>query len=191
MALRPTQVPCVFRGSFVRTDIDPRVQLEWRAATGKEAPFGALRKMWKSQHCLRLGDGTPETCPYSERDCGMAFLLAVRQALRPDIKSRTGYFRVVSKSMALTRADEKPRSRDAETPTPIVAQGAAGLGHHARRDGDLPGGAGDGIVPGVAGSPGVDLHRPTPSGRRPVSIGSVLGSFDVRPRSSGTGSEEA
>ena len=159
MTERPDQVPCVFRGSFVREQVDPRIKEAWPG----RAPWGDLRKTWKTQHCLRVNPtGYPEDCPYSEEDCAMSFLqaaLIVASADRPG-----AMFRVLAANRGAERADNRPLARD-RVPT--------------RRTSDMGLPRETGEVRVVAAAPDQALH-----GRRtaPVSIGSLLGSYDPRPR---------
>lgn len=160
---RPNQVPCVFRGSFIREQVDPRIKAAWPAPI----PWGDLRKTWKSQHCLRVsGTGYPEDCPYSEEDCALSFLqcaLSVLEADRP-----MAAFRVLSKMRGAERADNKPLARE---------------GDQKRRNGDMAGQRGPapsrGDVPKVPGvSPAYLPHAPV----RPTQIGDVLRSYDFGSR---------
>jgi hypothetical protein len=102
----------------------------------------------------------------------------------------------VAKSMALTRADEKPRARDIETPLPTFIVRPPAAGDRAGRVADLPG-AGvperplGGEVQPVGERAAADLHRPTAPGRRLTRLGDLLGTIPAGPRPAGPGSEEA
>lgn len=157
---REGQVPCVFRGSFIREQVDPRIKEAWHG----RAPWGDLRKTWKTEHCIRVsGTGHPEDCPYPEEDCALAFLqcaLSVVDADRP-----MAAFRVRAKLGGMERADNKPLARE---------------GHREGRPGDL--GA---SRPTWADVRGVGREAATLlSGQavRPTSIADVLGSYDFGPR---------
>jgi hypothetical protein len=148
----PARRSCIFRTEFCRAQVDPRVQEQWLARTGKKAPFGDLRRTWVREHCVRVAPDQG-LCPYPERDCALAFLAAVQTSLTARTNP-AGYFRRVSKTMALDRLDAKPLSRDQEGPR-----------------------APDHVADGDA--EGQWLRRAT---SRLVSIGDVLGTIDLGPR---------
>lgn len=160
---RPNQVPCVFRGTFIREQVDPRIKDAWSAPV----PWGDLRKTWKEQHCIRVsGTGYPEDCPYEEEDCALAFLqcsLAVLGADRP-----MAAFRVLSRMKGAERADNKPLARES---------------HQKGRRGDLAGQRGAdpswGDAPKVSRVTPADLPHAVV---RPTRIGDVLRSYDLGPR---------
>ena len=110
----PARRSCIFRTEFCRAQVDPRVQSQWRARTGKAAPFGDLRRTWVREHCVRVAPAEG-LCPYPERDCALAFLAAVQTSLTAETNPM-GYFRRVAKTLALERLDNKPLSRDQEGP---------------------------------------------------------------------------
>ena len=111
----PARRSCIFRTEFCRAQVDPRVQSQWRARTGKAAPFGDLRRTWVREHCVRVAPAQG-LCPYREQDCALAFLSAVQTSLTAR-KNPMGYFRRVAKTLALDRLDSKPLSRDQEGPS--------------------------------------------------------------------------
>jgi len=159
------QVPCVFRTSFVREEIDPRIKAAWPG----RAPWGDLRKTWKTEYCLRVNPtGYPEDCPFSEEDCALTFLqavLIVTEAERPG-----ALFRRVAATRGMERADQRPLARDR------VPQ---------RRQSDLASQRGayssSSVVQALHGP---ETVTPTMSrrGARPISIGEVLGALDFGAR---------
>lgn len=155
----PMKWPCVFRGRFIREQVDPRVQASWKRTYGRAAPFGDLRRQWREEHCSRLNPYGSEDCPYSERDCAIAFYKAVQHVTAERADTPMGLFKVVARSYAFDRAENKPLARD-------------------RVQTDVrPGDSGGGGVRDDEGSD--DVPRPI---TRPVSIGDVLRSIDPRPR---------
>jgi hypothetical protein len=164
---------CVFKGAFVREQVDPRVQEEWKAATGKPAPFGDLRRTFRAGHCAAINPYGGSECPYREEECATAFLSCVRAALAPGIKNNAAYFRVVAQSSGARRADEKPLAREmhreeraAQGPGDEGSLGASPQPGHAGYELGVGGGA-------------ADLRGPF---ARPTGIREVLRSFNVRPR---------
>ena len=167
---RPDQVPCVFRTSFIREQIDPRIKAAWPG----RAPWGDLRKTWKTEYCLRVNPtGYPEDCPFSEEDCALTFLqavLIVTEAERPG-----ALFRRVAATRGMERADQRPLARDR------VPQGRPlHLGETSTvRDVVRPMGPGE--VGAVAGSES-KRNAMSRRGARPISIGEVLGALDFGAR---------
>jgi len=175
--------PCVFRSAFLREQVDPKVKAEWAARFGQPAPFGNLRRMWRSEHCETLNPYESESCAYPEQDCAMAFLVATRRTENAarSAGTATGYFRAVCRTMALERADDKPLERErrhAQGPGHTGASrpsDAAGLVRGVPlAGGDWTPGAGD---PSVADT--ADMRR---AHARPVSVAQLLGSLDLGPR---------
>lgn len=163
---------CVFRGAFVREQVDPRVKTIWEAKTGKQPPFGDLRRIWRQRHCSEVNPYGSDTCPYSESDCAIAFLQAVEVSLARSTTNPTGYFRRVARTGGERRADAKPLTRYVETHSREANQGAIMTG-----DAQGPGHPG-GRQPGPSEGQG-DVRRPI---TRPVPIGDLLGAFDLGPR---------
>lgn len=160
--------PCVFRGSFVRNEIDPRVQHIWEKRFGSDAPFGRLRTLFRERHCAELNPYGSDSCPYSEQDCAIAFYKCVvvtcGEGTAPgatDSRRATGYFRSVARSSAMYRADNKPLARNRDV---------------AKKAEEGPGNARDANQGSEEGR-GVHGTR-----SRPVSIGDVLRSLDIGPR---------
>lgn len=166
---------CVFSTPFIHNEIDPRVQQQWTETYGVGAPFGKLRQMWKAVHCTKV-DPYNTGCPYSQEDCGLAFLVAVERTVgaRPD--RPTGYFRTVALTLGLDRADNKPLARDTLRRTDVLKEGdtEGSRGSSATRRGATPQ---ERLEDQRAGSSS-DLHRAT-SG--PVRISELLGAIDPRP----------
>lgn len=103
--------PCVFRGEFVRTQVDPRVQRLWKERWSVGAPFGELRRLFRERHCRTLNPYGSESCPYPEHSCALAFYQAVEVSVDFS-KNSLGYFRAVCLSGGAKRADEKPLARE-------------------------------------------------------------------------------
>ncbi len=165
-----SKYPCIFLDPFVIKNVDPRVK-EAFEDKGKKAPFGDLRRTWRQQHCATLNPYGSEDCHGTIAECSLWFLRAAQQAA--DGENPAGLFRYIAKRHALERADSKPLPRDR-------------LGG-PKTPGDVPG-SGPGVdarqhpasFGGVDTEAGIDtLRRPL---SRPVSIGSLLGSIDARPR---------
>lgn len=119
MTSRYPKHPCVFRTDLVRTKVDPQVHKLWSERFGSKPPFSNLRLLFREYHCSELNPYGSDTCPYSERECAIAFYKCVIQTCgtklstgAKDIRSASGYFRSVARSSALYRADNKPLSRD-------------------------------------------------------------------------------
>ena len=174
---------CCFREPIVREVIDPHVHDEWRRAFGVKAPFGNLRRIWKQRHCETLNPYGDEYCPYDKADCATAFLQAVQVTCAQAEKSPTGYFRSVAQTSALKRADEKPMARATFTANERPGQSKRGSRGAGPRHGRLPGGA---AVAGADESGAAAVPVEPSSLRRtvtrPVAVGQVLGSLDLRPR---------
>jgi hypothetical protein len=157
---KPPQIPCVFRGAFIREEVDPRIKSAWKG----RPPWGDLRRTWKIEHCRRVNPtGHPEDCPYPERDCALAFLSAVLQVA--DADNPGAMFRRVAAYRGMDRADSKPLARDR---------------HRARRPSDLaePGMSRE-VVPGLGWEATHAVHD---RGARPASLAELLRTYDPRPR---------
>lgn len=160
MTKREGQVPCVFRGSFVREQVDPRIKKAWPSP---RIPWGDLRRTWKAEHCLRVsGTGQPEDCPYSEEECAMSFLQCAMLAV--DKRRPAAYFRTCARTKGQERADNKPLTREGDPAGP---------------DRDLGSERDTSLIQGLLGEEEARLY-----GRRarPVGIGELLGSYDLGPR---------
>lgn len=155
--------PCVFRGSFIRNEVDPRVQRVWDERFGGKVPFGSLRLLFRQVHCSELNPYGSDSCAYAERDCAVAFYqcVVVTCGGATDRKRATGYFRSVARRSAIHRADTKPLARDRDAKA-TTAKGPGNTG--ASSDGS---------------DEGRGLHG---SRSRPVSIADVLRSLDLGPR---------
>lgn len=168
---RKTRYACVFQDPFVREQIDPRIQSEWKAMYGCGAPFGDLRRTWRKEHCATLNPYGSAGCAYESKDCALAFLAAVQSSIGPSISRPAGYFRKVAKSTALVRADNKPLARYRHEEGP-------GDGKH-RPDGQAPRPvervAGEWDIPGLFALDGHQRESVYRSRSRPQSIGSLLG----------------
>jgi hypothetical protein len=178
---------CVFRGAFIREQVDPRVKTMWLAKTGKQPPFGDLRRIWRQRHCNEVNPYGSETCPYTEADCSLAFLQSVEVSLARSTSNPVGYFRRVARSNGERRAETKPLLRDLRhTDNSDVVRrrmDEVGDSHGASQDPIMDGnaqGPGDprSSPSGPAEGPG-DVPRPI---TRPVPIGDLLGALDLRPR---------
>lgn len=169
--------PCIFRESFVRLEIDPRLQEHWREAYGQGAPFGRLRKLWRDFHCAELNPYGSETCPYPKEACGDAFARAVESTLQvASAAGAGGYFRRVAHSTAQVRADYKPLARDAQGPRqPADLPDGDRTGQPDLRERRHPEWLGEEPYP----DSGISLHR---VGDRPVLVRDLLRSLDVGPR---------
>lgn len=171
MASRKPQPPCIFKGAFIREQVDPRIKEEWGASHTGRPPWGDWRKQWKLEHCRRVsGSGFPEDCAYDEQQCATAFLQAARIAM--DGEKPGALFRAVAAVSGMRRADDKPLARDLERPARAggppgrpLAVGASGTAAERLR--------------AVAAE--AERHL---SGRRarPVHIGQMLRPDDTGPR---------
>lgn len=165
---------CIFRGSFIREQVDPRVKVIWKEKTGKEPPFGDLRRIWRQRHCSEVNPYGSDMCPYTEADCSLAFLQAIETSLSRSTSNPTGYFRRVARTGGERRAEDKPLTRNLGPATGHPdASGRTIMGGDAQGPGD-PGNR----QPGPAEGQG-DVPRPI---TRPIAIGDLLGSLDLRPR---------
>lgn len=153
---------CIFGTRFFRTEIQPQVQAEWRAKTGKEAPYGALQTIWRRQHCMILNHWGSDECPYDETECALAYLTAIRHAIEDSHRSPKGWFFAHAKIQAILRADHKPLARDRATTLELRTDGQEG----------------DSGAPTPSAHAGRGVSR-TNTG--PQRIGQLLGSLDVRP----------
>jgi hypothetical protein len=188
---RKTRFACVFRDPFVREQIDPRIQSEWKAMYGCGAPFGDLRRTWRKEHCAILNPYGSEGCSYGPKDCALAFLAAVQSSIGPNITRPAGYFRRVAKSTALVRADNKPLSRDRKLATDVLPKASPAAKAPRRQEG-RPGNESDGAhgdvarpvervagerdIPGLFALDGDERKSMYRARSRPQSIGSLLGS---------------
>lgn len=170
--------PCVFRGSFVREEIDPRVKERWERRFGGRTPFGNLRLSFRQAHCGLLNPYDSRHCPYPERDCALSFYQAV---ITTCLKSRSeksavSYFRTVAKTMALDRAENKPLTRDRDEANTIATKAEEGPGH--------AGGVQGGDRPGPTSSAGTSGDAEPVRSRIsiPPRISDVLAGFNFGPR---------
>ena len=168
---RSSAAPCVFRGAFIKEQVDPRIKEEWEESRTGRPPWGDWRKQWKQEHCRRVsGSGDPIDCPYTEEQCGTAFLQAARIAM--DGEKPGALFRAVAAVSGMRRADDKPLARELDR--------APREGDPPRRTLHLdPPGAAAVQLRGVVSA--TDAHL---LGRRaaPVHISSLLRSDDAGPR---------
>ena len=175
--------PCVFSTAFIRETVDPVVASVWEERLGTKAPFGKLRQMWKTQHCTK-DDPYNTGCPYPMEDCALAFLIAVQRTAAAHPARPTGYFRTVALTLGLDRADNKPLARDIVRRTDVHKErdtSSLASGDRSRRPGNAEG----------AGTPGIHEAGDAPvvpsetglrrADHRPVRIGELLGSINVRP----------
>jgi hypothetical protein len=176
-AKRVSRFPCVFRGAFVREQVDPRVKTLWESTTGKPAPFGRLRMNFQREHCRAINPYGSDDCPYREEECAMAFLGVVQSVLLPWIADPAAYFVKVAKSTGIDRADNKPLARERHREEGSSDTGRSRRGSAARYAGDPPLGnskRGDRTGAAPVFLEETDLHR---SHARPQSIGDVLGTL--------------
>lgn len=160
---REGQVPCVFRGTFIREQVDPRVKAAWPG----RAPWGDLRKTWKGEHCVRVsGTGYPDDCPYVEEDCALAFLQCVLSVV--DADRPMALFRTRAKMMGAERADNKPLAREGDPKGRRSHLDEERRQDPSRRD--------------VQGIPGVSPPYLPHAAVRPTQIGDVLRSYDFGSR---------
>lgn len=166
--------PCVFRGSFIRDQIDPRINERWKQRWDRSAPFGNLRKLFRDSHCSIINPYDSSYCPYSERDCAIAFYQCAVKTVNEahDLRSATGYFRSVARSFALHRVDNKPLARSRVEAIPKEGSGNT----RASRPGDQTG-HGDGPEDGDQ-----DVMAVRRDVARPVHIGDLLRGIDARSR---------
>ena len=182
---RPARQSCVFRGRFVREQIDPRVKVLWERTTKKPAPFGRLRMNFQREHCRAINPYGGE-CPYREEECGLAFLAAVQNSLLPWIEDPAAYFVKVARASGVDRADRKPLTREMHREEGSGHPGDARSGNQAGHVGSS----------GLAGGSGLAQARPAPvvleetslrrSHARPESIGNLLGSINLGTRQDGS-----
>lgn len=170
---------CVFGGSFIREQIDPRVKRIWEERFGAPTPFGRLRRSFRETHCSELNPYDSSYCPYPERSCAIAFYQCVEKTVDQarDKSSAVGYFRRVSRTLAGIRADDKPLARDYETVThPKKAQ-------EGPRDTAGPrGGDQAGQSPSSAPESGKERLAVRRDLSTPLHIGSLLRGIDLGPR---------
>jgi hypothetical protein len=159
-ASKPTNWPCVFSHPFLREQVDPRVQKQWKEHYHQTAPFGDLRRQWREQHCRTLNPYGSEGCPYRPQDCAIAFYRAVAHVCRESSTNPRGLFRIIARNSALDRADTKLLARD-RVRTDVLAR------------------PGDDRADGLPSDEGRTMSR---SAARPVHIRDVLRSLDGRSR---------
>lgn len=158
--------PCVFRGSFIKEQVNPRLYDQDR-----KTPFGGFERAWRQLHCGTINPYGSESCPYAEADCALAYFKTAQDALEAKT-SRVGLFRVLAQKRGWHRAENKPLAREAYDK----------YGGQQGRAGDLRGGPGagsaDGLAEpgrrgpaGVAGDGAVGVRR---TSHRPQSIGDLL-----------------
>lgn len=117
-----TTHPCVFKGEFIRAQVDPRIKEMW-----PDAPFGNLRRLWREKHCATLNPYDSAYCPYSEPTCAIAFLLAAQATVIAMPRNRSAYFRTVAHRSALSRAERKPLARESQEGPGDTAGGGGGV----------------------------------------------------------------
>jgi hypothetical protein len=202
---RRTRFACVFRDPFVREQIDPRIQSEWKAMYGCGAPFGDLRRTWRKEHCATINPYGSEGCPYEAKDCAMAFYAAVQSSMGPHITRPAGYFRKVARSTGIVRADNKPLSRDRKLATDVLPKarpetkaarwqeggpGNGSDGTHGDAARPMERVAGERDIPGLFALDGDERKSLYRARSRPQSIGSLLGSHHDGAREGRTPSRE-
>jgi hypothetical protein len=179
---RPARWSCIFRGRFIRDQVDPRVKELWEKTTSKPAPFGRLRQNFQREHCRSINPYGSEGCPYREEECALAFLSAVQNSLLPWVEDPAAYFVKVARSGGIERADNKPLAREHHREERSGDAGDTRGGSPAGRRGDL-----DQVRrqdPAKRAVPAVldeedHLHR---AHARPFAIGDLLGAFNARSR---------
>ena len=179
---RPSRWPCIFRGHFIREQVDPRVKTLWERTTGKPAPFGRLRLAFQKEHCRSINPYGSDGCPYREEECAIAFLGTVQSSLLPWIEDPAAYFVKVARSTGIERADNKPLAREMHREEGPGHDGDLRGGHPARRRRDLAPVRGRNpsqrVVPEVLDEED-HLRR---AHARPDAIGNLLGSLNLGPR---------
>lgn len=171
---------CVFGGSFIREQIDPRVKEIWEKATGQPAPFGRLRRAFQTEHCSKINPYAGE-CPYRVEECAMAFLSGVQNSTLPWIEDPAAYFVKLVASTGIDRADNKPlardrhREKDSDQASSAPGSSTRRLGR-ATRPSPSPGSSSD----EVAGDPDEDHLRR--ARHRPDRLGDLLGSLNLGAR---------
>jgi hypothetical protein len=167
--------PCEFAHPTMRGSIDPWIADEWQRVFKEKAPFGDLRNQWRREHCRTLNPYGDEHCQ-KEGYCALQFLASVKATIKAVPRSPVGYFKKVARMSAAHRADEGltrrirgPYSQEGtnvpQTPRP---------GYAGNETGGLQEGRG--------------MRSPLD---RPKGIDEVLGSLDLRPRSSDSDEGEA
>jgi hypothetical protein len=179
---RPARWPCIFRGRFIRDQVDPRVKELWEKTTGKPAPFGRLRLNFQREHCRSINPYGSEGCPYREEECALAFLSAVQNSLLPWVEDPAAYFVKVARSGGIERADNKPLAREHHREEGSGQPGVARRDLQPRHGGRVA--AVRGVHPSQGPVPEVldeeDHLRRARS--RPDAIGALLGSLNLGPR---------
>lgn len=134
---RLSRWPCIFRGRFIREQIDPRVKDLWERTTGKPAPFGRLRLAFQKGHCSAINPYGSDSCPYREEECALAFLSAVQNSLLPWVEDPAAYFVKVARSAGVERADNKPLARERHREEGSSHPGGLRPGRGPRRNGGV------------------------------------------------------
>lgn len=125
----PSRWPCIFGSAYTKEQIDPTIQSVWKAKFGKGAPFGALRQMWRQEHCSRLNPYGSDTCPYAQRDCAEELRATAEEAIALSHTNPRGLFRSLARTRAIVRADNKPLPRNSVTMrTDVTPQGPSDPG---------------------------------------------------------------
>jgi len=177
--------PCVFESDYVREVIDPLVKADWAKTRSDKPKWGDLRTTFRQQHCRAINPYGSGSCPGTPQACGGAFLAAVRQSLFAT--NAHAYFIKIARSTGAERADLYQSKRDRmRTDEQAEEADESRMGSPDRE------GLRTGPAPGVAQiqqpAAVLDLAVGKREGgvrsplSRPASIGSVLGSFDLRPR---------
>lgn len=164
----------MFKEAFLRDQVDSRINERWKRRWGQSAPFGNLRRIFRNMHCATINPYDSRYCPYSKRDCAIAFYLCAAKTVNEahDPRSAAGYFRAVARTSALDRAENKPLARgrdDAIPPKGSRDPDAARSGHSA--------GHGDVIEDGDQ-----DIVAMRRNLARPLHIGDLLRGIDPRSR---------
>jgi hypothetical protein len=194
---------CVFRKGFVTEVIDYKVDGLWKAGLGGKTPFGDLRNMFRRHHCRTLNPyGDSERCPFTQKECALAFLEAVQVTVQARPRVPMGYFIHVAKSSGARRADEaverravaaRLRRTDVHLEAPAYAYQAptaaterpdpGGVGTASVDDSHARPGGGEGLAERATSVPSVSRGDSVPSrGHGAVSVGDLLGRVAPRPR---------
>ena len=170
--------PCIF-GKYAAEHVDPYIKQTFEDF--EETPkWGDMRGIWRRLHCQTLNPHGSEDCPFSERECGLAFTDAVLETLTARPRRFGALFRYVARRRGAERADAAQGSRHQRNSRrgtqpghhPAMGEPAAVVqgprGRHSGTDADVPGGA-------------EELLRRPNSG--PTRIGTLFGEIDLGPRS--------
>jgi hypothetical protein len=169
---------CIFGGSHVRQHVDPVVNELFKAYKVKPN-WGDMRRTWKYKHCAEVNPHGSEDCPFSEKECAVAFMDAVEETLRAKPKRFGALFRYIAHRTGGERADAAQGSRHrrrgvggdgARQVAPLRQPDRAVRDRSERLEGDL----------GHVARGGAESVRGTDSG--PTRIGALLGSIDLGPR---------